>query len=146
MGTINYEGLAGFEGCVEYLASISSNSNKSEDNLDLAMRKIRIHEENLSQRFLNGINDLLESKKLILFGTRDPTSRTPTFAVVLNTETGVRDPEHLVTRLNEEGVNCTHGNHYAPHLVEESLSRREGVTRISFMHYNTMQEVDRVVE
>jgi len=146
MGTLNYEGLAGFEGCIEYISSIASSHGTPEDKLDESMRKIKIHEENISRRFIQGITDLLDNGKMILYGTRNPSSRTPTFAVVLNTETGIRDPYHLVNILNKEGINCTHGNHYAPYLVEESMSRKEGVTRISFMHYNTLEEVDRVVK
>ena len=56
------------------------------------------------------------------------------------------DPLLLVRGLTSARVRCTHGNHYAVGLVEEGLGEPGGVTRLSFMHYNTLQEVDRVVD
>jgi len=60
--------------------------------------------------------------------------------------TQTSDPSILVRALNEAGVRCTHGNHYAVSLVDEALDLPQGVTRLSFMHYNTLAEVDRVVD
>lgn len=67
---------------------------------------------------------------------------TVTVFVVCAVAGGGTLAEHLVAR----GIYCTHGNHYAPVLVEDELQRPEGVTRVSFMHYNTLEEVDRVVQ
>jgi len=146
MGTLNYEGLAGFEACVDYLASLSLSEGSIEKQLDDSLTKIRLHEENISRRFLNGISHLLANKKLSLIGSKDPSARTPTFALCLNTEEGLRDAYYLANTLSCQGIYCTHGNHYAPDLVEISLKRVQGVTRLSFMHYNTIMEVDRVIE
>eukprot|EP00041_Stephanoeca_diplocostata_P024894 m.641204 g.641204 ORF g.641204 m.641204 type:complete len:768 (-) comp22628_c0_seq2:388-2691(-) len=138
-GTLNYEGLAGVEACVNYLKSIGGG------DLNLAFQAIEAHEAALADRFLRGVQEL----PVIVHGRRTAgrsgtLDRTPTFAIspsqsdVLGGDTLA---EHLVAR----GIYCTHGNHYAPVLVEDALQRPEGVTRISFMHYNTLGEVDRVV-
>ena len=58
---------------------------------------------------------------------------------------GVQDPAHLTARLNQAGVACTHGNHYAVELVDHKMGLAGGVTRLSFLHYNTVEEVERVV-
>ena len=58
---------------------------------------------------------------------------------------GVTDPSILTARLNQAGVACTHGNHYAVELVDNKMNLPEGVTRLSLLHYNTVEEVERVV-
>ena len=52
----------------------------------------------------------------------------------------------LVQKLNENNIYCTHGNHYAPDLVENCLNEPKGVTRISLLHYNTIEEVDKILD
>eukprot|EP00090_Calanus_glacialis_P030868 TRINITY_DN5023_c0_g1_i1.p1 TRINITY_DN5023_c0_g1~~TRINITY_DN5023_c0_g1_i1.p1 ORF type:complete len:763 (+),score=154.94 TRINITY_DN5023_c0_g1_i1:281-2569(+) len=153
MGTLNYEGLAGFEACVDYIASLAGEMQTSSDrslSIDLAYVEIQKHEELLSNRFLSRIQPLLDQNVLNLFGSRESQERTPTFAISLSdvakSKIGSHDPYYLVKKLNERNIFCTHGNHYAVELVENSLKQVEGVTRISFLHYNTVEEVDRVVD
>jgi len=141
MGTLNYEALAGFEACVDYLSSLSP--VQTGDTLDTGFTEIQQHEEKISERFLNRLQPLLDARKLRLYGSRDPKQRTPTFALSL---TDGKDPLALVKSLTEHGVHCTHGNHYAVNLVEDSLGAKDGVTRLSFLHYNTVQEVDAVAD
>lgn len=75
--------------------------------------------------------------------------RTPTFAINLSQTSmerlGVTDPSILTARLNQAGVACTHGNHYAVELVDKKMELPGGVSRLSFLHYNTVEEVERVV-
>lgn len=139
LGTLNYEALAGFCGTEEYLANLAPGV----PDLDAAFSAIVEHEEKISARFLERIRPLLERGKLRLLGSTDPKYRTPTFAL---SQTQASDPSILVRALNEAGVRCTHGNHYAVSLVDEALDLQQGVTRLSFMHYNTLAEVDRVVD
>jgi len=141
MGTLNYEALAGFEACVDYLSSLSP--VQTGDTLDTGFTEIQQHEEKISERFLNRLQPLLDARKLRLYGSRDPKQRTPTFALSV---TDGKDPLSLVKSLTSQGVHCTHGNHYAVNLVEDSLGAKDGVTRLSFLHYNTVQEVDTVAD
>ena len=82
-----------------------------------------------------------------LYGSRTAAERTPTFALALG-PTAARSlgPDHLTRQLCGRGVNCGHGNHYAVELVERRLGQPAGLTRLSFLHYNNMQEVDTVLE
>ena len=151
MGTLNYEALAGFDSCVNYLASLGkhktpceSKTNDRNRDLDDSFGILRNYEESLSQRFLNGIRSNLLLNKIRLIGSRDCKERTPTFALTLNNcnhHSGV----NLVQKLNKNNILCTHGNHYAPDLVENCLNEPNGVTRISLLHYNTIEEVDQIV-
>ena len=81
-----------------------------------------------------------------LYGSRNETGRTPTFALSLGPEFSRSDPGLLTAELNKRGVNCSHGNHYAVELVDKTLELDTGMTRLSFLHYNNMQEVDTVLE
>ena len=152
MGTLNYEALAGFKSCVNYLASFGTSSTHHDDEkkdrsetLDNAFDEIRRHEESLSQRFLNGICSNLSLNKIRLLGSRNVEERTPTFALTLNGCDNVKETD-LVDYLSENNILCTHGNHYAPDLVDNCLREPLGVTRISLLHYNTIDEVDRIVK
>ena len=86
---------------------------------------------------------------MTLYGSRSAVERTPTFAINLTTDSmerlKVKDPSYLTQRLNQRGVACTHGNHYAVELVDNKMGLKEGVTRISLLHYNAVQEVEKVV-
>ena len=81
-----------------------------------------------------------------LYGSRNETGRTPTFALSLGPGFSRSDPGLLTAELNKRGVNCSHGNHYAVELVDKRLELDTGVTRLSFLHYNNMQEADTVLE
>lgn len=81
-----------------------------------------------------------------LYGCPTETGRTPTFALTLGPGCPRSEPGLLTAELNKRGVNCSHGNHYAVELVDKRLELDTGVTRLSFLHYNNMEEVDTVLE
>jgi len=154
LGTPNYESLAGAVACVEYMArfgidAIESSGSLSEQ-LDEGLWRITQYEKEISRRFLEGFSAI---PGVHLFGHAMDTSqpmekivsrRTPTFAFC--STLGIPSAT-LASRLNSLGVYCTAGNHYAPGLVHESFALPEdGCVRTSFMHYNTFEEVDFVLE
>ena len=158
MGTLNYEGLAGFEACVDYLSGLSNGYKEGiggkeivrTQQLDKSFDMIQNHEEALSERFLKGIDGHLKENRIRLLGSRDVKNRTPTFAMTTNNS--ISRAKHtknneldFVKFLNAHHILCTHGNHYAPDLVENCLQEPSGVTRISLLHYNTYEEVDKIV-
>jgi len=145
MGTLGLEQLAGFNAAVRYLASLAlSKEGSLSDQLDKAFLRIQTHEEALSVRFLEGMAELRHSLKdassLELHGTWSPSRRTPTFAMYAPAL-----GDKLCNGLVQRGIFCSHGNHYAPALVEDVAGRPDGVTRVGFMHYSTEAEVDRVL-
>ena len=133
LGTLNYEALAGFCGTEEYLAGLAP----GQPCLDAAFSAIVEHEEKISAKFLEEVQPLLEAGKLRLLGSTNPKTRTPTFALsqpqvqdnknlnhpkcnLIPSQTS--DPTSLVKALNDAGIRCTHGNHYAVSLVDEALA------------------------
>ncbi|HEX9122250.1 MAG TPA: cysteine desulfurase-like protein [Actinomycetota bacterium] len=147
-GTQNHEGMAGFVAAVDYLAWVgrtygTPGSDGRRPALAAAFEAIGAHEVSLSRRFLEGLADVPTAR---LFGIGDPgraDERTPTFAIRL----GDRNPFEMSKALGERGVFTWEGHYYALELMERlGLQETGGAVRIGFCHYNTEDEVDRVLE
>jgi len=67
--------------------------------------------------------------------------RVPTFAVTHATLT----PDAVASRLAERKIAVWAGNYYAVEVMER-LGLPDGAVRIGIVHYNTANEVDRVLE
>jgi cysteine desulfurase family protein (TIGR01976 family) len=122
-GTLAHELLAGFVAAVDYLG-------------DVGWDFVVEHERELGQRFLDG---LPESWQLHGIPTMD--GRVPTFAI---THTSL-SPQEAATRLGEQGFAVWHGNYYAVEIMKR-LGLNDGAVRVGCVHYNTVDEVDRLLE
>jgi selenocysteine lyase/cysteine desulfurase len=113
------------------------------DALQLAYGAIRSHEATLMERMLCGLRDI---PGLRLYGINDLArldSRCPTFAVRIDGNT----PLELATRLGERGIFTWDGNYYAINLTERlGVEKEGGFLRIGLVHYNTLEEADRVLD
>ncbi|MBI2238095.1 MAG: cysteine desulfurase-like protein [Actinobacteria bacterium] len=148
-GTQNHEGYAGFVAAVEYLAAIAPTVHLGwpvvgrRANVVAGMEAVRAYETTLSGRFLEGLAGLPHVR---LYGLRDPDrvdERTPTFAV----RVADRHPAETAKELGERGIFVWDGDYYAIELMERlGLQDSGGAVRIGFCHYNTAEEVDRVLE
>jgi cysteine desulfurase family protein (TIGR01976 family) len=154
-GTLNHECIAGITACVEYLAELGRRSSDigshttddvrrttRRELLRTAYRAIQSHERALSLRMLRG---LAEIPGLRLYGISDParvSERCPTFAIRIEG----RHPAELAKKLGEGGIFTWDGNYYALNLTERlGVEQDGGFLRIGFVHYNTAEEVDRVL-
>lgn len=142
-GTQSFESLAGSTAAVEYLASLGGSEGTLRERIGRAMAAIRLYEQQISERFLRGAAEI---PGLHVFGITDIENlenRTPTFAVSLDGYTC----EDVATRLGEQGIFVYHGHYYAVAVMERlGLLDKGGLVRIGFVHYNTEQEVDQVLE
>ncbi len=136
-GTQSFESIAGLRACLGYLAGLGGG------NVRAAMERVKEYETTLSRRFLSQVFDRVPG--LRLYGLRDladAARRTPTFAVTLEGYT----PRAVAERLGEQGTFVGDGHYYAIGVVDRlGLADRGGVVRLGFAHYNTPDEVDRVV-
>lgn len=145
-GTLNHECIAGITACVEYLAELGRSVATCSDRRQALMPAygaIQVHERKLMERMLRGLREI---PGLHLYGIGDPTrleSRCPTFAVRVDGYT----PLELATKLGGHGIFTWDGNYYAINLTERlGVEQSGGFLRIGLVHYNTEEEVDRVLD
>jgi cysteine desulfurase family protein (TIGR01976 family) len=122
-GTLAHELLAGFVAAVEYL--------QDEVGWDFVLE----HERELGQQFLDGLPDAWR-----LHGIPTMDGRVPTFAITHEK----LSPEEAATRLGELGFAVWHGNYYAVEIMKR-LGLDDGAVRIGIVHYNTAEEVERLL-
>ncbi len=122
-GTLPHEALAGFLAAVRYLDSLGWDA-------------IMAHERELGERFLAGL-----PAGLRLHGLPTMEGRTPTFALSVSGRT----PQEASERLAELDVAAWWGDYYAVEVMRR-LGLREGALRVGIVHYNTAEEVDRLLE
>jgi len=145
-GTQNHEGLAGVRAAVNYIAEIGRRAVPSAANRRAAILAaydaIRPYERSLVEKLIAG---LLEIPGLTFYGIRDPKHfdrRTPTVAIRLANHT----PKETATFLGERGIFTWDGNYYAVNLTERlGVESSGGMLRIGLVHYNTYDEVGRLL-
>ncbi len=145
-GTLNHECIAGIAACVDYLADLGRQVEPSTADRRSAVlaayRAIQQHERRLAETMIRG---LLDIPGLKLYGISDPEKldrRCPTFAVRIANHT----PLELATRLGERGFFTWDGNYYALNLTERlDVEKDGGFLRIGLAHYNTAEEVTRLL-
>lgn len=146
-GTQSHEAIAGVIGAVDYLASIGE-ALADNDNLDrrvaldVAYQAITAYESQLGLRLLEGLESLGCYK---VWGITDRDSwhrRLPTFSVTHSDRTATQLAQHL----GDRGIFTWCGNYYALQLTETLDLEPEGMLRIGLVHYNTPNEVDRLIE
>ena len=109
--------------------------------IDGTYELFRAHECSLMTRLLDyfaGRPDI----RLIGRDTSDASKRAPTFSITL----AGHDPADIAARLAERGIDVGHGHFYGYRCVDAlGIDPAHGVLRISLVHYNTMEEVDRLI-
>lgn len=124
-GTLPYELLAGFSATVSYLDSIGG------------FDAVVPYERQLGERFLSSISD-----RVSVYGLPTMEGRVPTFLV--NVE-GVEAGD-VVQQLADRDIGVwAHDSWYSLGLYR-TLGYAHEAIRIGFIHYNTVDEVDRLVE
>jgi len=122
-GTLAHELLAGFVAGVRYLESIGYDS-------------IVPYERELGARFLAGLPEGWQ-----LRGLRGMEGRVPSFLLT----SGGLTPAEAAQRLAERGFAVWHGDYYAVEVMRR-LGLPAGALRIGLVHYNTADEVERLLE
>jgi cysteine desulfurase family protein (TIGR01976 family) len=123
-GTLAHELLAGFVAAVDYIESIGWDA-------------IVAHERELGARFLADLPD-----GCTLYGPPTMEGRVPTFAFRVENVT----PDEVAERLAERGIAVWHGNYYALEAIKRfELEDSGGTVRAGIVHYNTAEEVDRLL-
>jgi cysteine desulfurase family protein (TIGR01976 family) len=123
-GTLAHELLAGFVAAVEYLD-------------ELGWDAIQAHERALGQRLLDGIPD-----QCTLYGLGTMDGRVPTFAFRVEGTA----PRDVAEQLAARDIAVWDGDYYAFEGMTRLGLQPEGAVRAGFVHYNTLEEVDRLLD
>jgi cysteine desulfurase family protein (TIGR01976 family) len=145
-GTLNHECIAGITACVDYLADLGRRAMPSSPNRRAAILSayevIQQHEHALLEKLLSGLLAIPGAK---VYGITDPRrldQRCPTIAVRIEGHT----PLELAAKLGDRGFFTWDGNYYAINLSEQlDVEKDGGFLRIGLAHYNTPEEVDRLL-
>jgi cysteine desulfurase family protein (TIGR01976 family) len=142
-GTQLHENIVGALGAVEYLADLSETRDPDWGRrLDRAFQSIQDYEATLTTRLVEGLRSV---PGLRIYGITEPdrmADRLPTVSFTIEGEA----PRQVAERMAQAGVNVWEGNFYAQAVTERlELEERGGLVRVGAVHYNTPDEVDRLV-
>ena len=145
-GTQVQELIAGIRAAVEYLAELGRRQDPSAKDrrsaLLAAYRSTVAYERSLVTRLIEG---LLAIPGLRFFGIADPErfdERCSTVSFRLARAT----PTEAAAFLGERGIFTWDGNFYALNLTERlGVEKLGGLLRVGLVHYNTADEVDRLL-
>lgn len=139
-GNPNYELAWGAAGIVDYFDALGGRTGERAA-IARAFASIAAHEAVLGERLLAYLRD---RNDIQIIGRRDSNAQTrvPTIAF----KAVGRDSAGIVTEMDKGAVGIRHGDFHSRRLVESlGLADDHGVVRVSMVHYNTVEEVDRLI-
>jgi cysteine desulfurase family protein (TIGR01976 family) len=164
-GTLNHECIAGITACVDYIAALATahggtdalvRPSSAARSLSTSPRRAAIvaafeaihhYEYTLMTRLMTGLGKIPRIK---IYGITDPArfaERCPTIALRVENQTSEETPLALATKLGDRGFFTWDGNYYALNLTEQlDVEKSGGFLRIGLVHYNTTEEVDRLLQ
>ncbi|MFC6861316.1 cysteine desulfurase-like protein [Zunongwangia atlantica] len=145
-GNFNFELTYSLLGITEYFQEFYKQHFPNDKESSVLMLKksyevIAQHEQQLAQKLLNFLN---ENPKVKIIGNpeADASKRVPTISFVHDE----LDSDAIVGQIDEYRIGIRFGDFYAKKLVEDfGLTEKNGVVRISLVHYNTEEEVKRLI-
>jgi selenocysteine lyase/cysteine desulfurase len=146
VGTLMHESIAGVIAAVEYLADLGRQSAPQASSrraaLLAAYRAIGTHERELATQMLDGFAKI---RGLRIYGIAEKSrlaQRVPTFGLRL----AHKSPLECAKFLGERGIFVWDGNYFAINVTERlGVEASGGLLRIGAVHYNTPQEIARML-
>jgi cysteine desulfurase family protein (TIGR01976 family) len=145
-GTQVHELIAGIGGAVEYLAELGKHCEPSvaarREALVAAYGATVAYEKTLITRLIEGLQTIPGVR---IYGITDPAQFDQRCST-LSLRIGDHHPTAIATFLGERGIFTWDGNYYALNLTERlGVEAQGGMLRIGLVHYNTMDEVERLL-
>ncbi len=145
-GTQLHELIAGTGAAVEYLAELGRRSDPGvktrREALRAAYRVTGAHESRLVWRLINGLQAISGAHIYGITESQRAAERCSTISLRI----GDHHPTAIATYLGERGIFTWDGNYYALNLTERlGVEALGGMLRIGLVHYNTMEEVERLL-
>jgi len=145
-GTQVQELIAGIAAAVEYLVQVGRRCDPSMDSrreaLQAAYAATHRYETGLLARLLDGLQTIPGVR---IFGITDP-QRFEERCSTVSFRLGDHNPTKIAAFLGERGIFTWDGNFYALNLSERlGVEHFGGVLRVGLVHYNTEDEVGRLL-
>ncbi|MEH1950111.1 MAG: cysteine desulfurase-like protein [Nostoc sp.] len=148
LGNVNFELSYGMLGLCDYLSELAQLHYGNETAPDLrnqmvqAFDLISIHEEHISDRLLNYLNSK-PNVRVIGQSKADRKFRVPTISFVVD---GINSST-IPIKVDQHYIGIRYGDFYAKRLIEYlGLASQGGIVRVSMVHYNTLEEVNSLIE
>lgn len=142
-GGANHESCAGLLGLGDYLKFLTGTDASALCDravVTAAMDRMRAWEEPLIERLLDYLNSRPEVK--IIGPKTGGPARVGTISFVHDTKSS----REISDAVDPTGVAIRYGHMYAWHLCDSlGLAEDDGVVRVSFVHYNTVEEIEKLI-
>jgi cysteine desulfurase family protein (TIGR01976 family) len=154
-GTQNHEGIAGVLGAIEYFEWLGAEFGQPQEDgmldgftgrrlaLKRALTAVRAYEFQLSRRLIETVQAVPGATIHGVTDLKRLEQRVPTVSFTLDG----KPPRRVAEMLAERGFYTWDGNYYALAVTERlGLENKGGMVRIGPVHYNTVQEIERLGE
>ncbi|MGF2035808.1 MAG: cysteine desulfurase-like protein [Nostoc sp. CmiVER01] len=148
LGNVNFELSYGMLGLCDYLSELAQLHYGEQTASDLrnqmvqAFDLISIHEEKISDRLLNYLNSK-SNVRVIGQSKADRKFRVPTISFVVD---GMNSSS-IPVKIDQHYIGIRYGDFYAKRLIDYlGLASQGGIVRVSMVHYNTLEEVNSLIE
>lgn len=143
IGGPSHEGCAGIRGLRDYLAFLVGLENPQKLDrpaIEKAFEIMTACELPLQARLIEYLRSRDDLR--IVGPIDDGPSRVGTISFVHDTKSST----DITAAVDRSGIGIRHGHMYAYHLCEAAgLEPEDGVVRTSLVHYNTMEEIERLI-
>ena len=147
-GNFNFELTYSLAGIPDYFTSMYDHHHAIDEGMSM-QQKIRSsfgliadHEQQLADQMLSYLNAIPEIK-IIGNKTANKLERVPTFSFVHDKYKS----SAVVDKVDPYKIGIRWGDFYAKKIIDYlGLVEKDGVIRVSLVHYNTIAEVDRLIK
>jgi cysteine desulfurase family protein (TIGR01976 family) len=144
-GSVNYELSYGLLGIRDYLNALASRHEfpgaSFREIASFCYRLFAAHEARLAAPLLDYLN-ARDGVTIIGETTSDAHRRVPTISFTVRN----RASDSISLNMDEHRIGIRYGDFYARRLIEAlGLSKQNGVVRASLVHYNTQEEVEKLI-
>jgi cysteine desulfurase family protein (TIGR01976 family) len=147
-GNVNFELSYGMLGLSDYLSELAQLHYGEQTAPDLRSQMVQsfdlmsAHEEVIGDRLLKYLTSK-SNVRIIGQPQANRDSRVPTISFVVD---GINS-ETIPPQIDKHNIGIRFGDFYAKRLIEDlGLDKQGGVVRVSMVHYNTIEEVDRLIQ
>ena len=145
-GNVNFELSYGLLGITDYLDSVydihaGANSSDYREKMSFVFELFAKHEETIVAPLIDFLNNKT-NVRIIGEETSDKNIRVPTVSFIVDNVKSSTIPH----KVDEHKIAIRYGDFYARRLIDDlDLSKQDGIVRVSLVHYNTIEEVDKLV-